>query len=80
MQSTWSLTISASFSGVTKISVLSGVRHPAILLEGGFMSHPHEARLIDNDAYQNALANSILDAVVKYRFAVSKKPAPAAPR
>lgn len=58
-----------------RFSVLSGVRHPAILMEGGFMSHPHEARLIDNDAYQVALANSIVDAVVKYRFAVSKKPA-----
>lgn len=57
-----------------RFSVLSGVRHPAILMEGGFMSHPHEARLIDNDAYQVALANSIVDAVVKYRFAVSKKP------
>jgi N-acetylmuramoyl-L-alanine amidase len=63
-----------------RFSVLSGVRHPAILMEGGFMSHPHEARLIANDAYQNALANSILDAVVKYRFAVSKKPAAAPTR
>jgi N-acetylmuramoyl-L-alanine amidase len=63
-----------------RFSVLSGVRHPAILMEGGFMSHPHEARLIHNDAYQNALANSIVDAVVKYRFAVSKKPVAAPPR
>jgi N-acetylmuramoyl-L-alanine amidase len=63
-----------------RFSVLSGVRHPAILMEGGFMSHPYEARLIDNDAYQNAVANSILDAVVKYRFAVGKKPAAAPPR
>ncbi len=58
-----------------RFSVLSGVRHPAILMEGGFMTHPQEARLIDNDAYQNTLANSIVDAVTKYRFAVSgKKP------
>jgi N-acetylmuramoyl-L-alanine amidase len=63
-----------------RFSVLSGVRHPAILMEGGFMSHPYEARLIDNDAYQNSLANSIVDAVVKYRFAVGRKPAAGAPR
>jgi len=56
-----------------RFSVLSGVRHPAILMEGGFMSHPHEARLIDNDAYQNALANGIVDAVIKYRYAVGPK-------
>jgi N-acetylmuramoyl-L-alanine amidase len=56
-----------------RFSVLSGVRHPAILMEGGFMSHPHEARLIDNDAYQTALANGIVDAVTKYRYAVGRK-------
>ncbi len=39
-----------------RFSVLSGVRHPAILLEGGFLSHPYEARLIENKDYQNALA------------------------
>jgi len=62
-----------------RFSVLSGVQPPAILLEGGFMTHPHEARLIHNDAYQNAVANSIVDAIIKYRYAVAAKPA-AAPR
>ncbi len=56
-------------------SVLSGVRHPAILLEAGFVSHPFEARLIETEAYQNTVANSIMYAVgTKYRFAVSRKP------
>jgi N-acetylmuramoyl-L-alanine amidase len=58
-----------------RFSVLSGVRHPAILMEGGFMSNSYDARLIQNDAYQTALANSIADAVIKYRFAVAAKPA-----
>ena len=57
-----------------RFSVLSGVRHPAILLEGGFMSHPYEARLIENEAYQNAIAFGIVDAIAKYRFAVGVKP------
>ncbi len=61
-----------------RFSVLSGVEHPAILLEGGFMTHPYEARLIDNPAYQATVANGILDAVKKYRFAVGPKPATAA--
>jgi N-acetylmuramoyl-L-alanine amidase len=60
-----------------RFTVLSGVRHPAILFEGGFMSHPREARLIHNEAYQNALANGMTDAIVKYRFAVGAKPSPA---
>lgn len=58
-----------------RFSVLSGVTHPAILFEGGFMSHPYEARIIENEAYQNALAGGIVAAVTKYRFAVSRKKA-----
>lgn len=61
-----------------RFSVLSGVSHPAILLEGGFMSHPYEARLIENEVYQKALATGVVDAVAKYRFAVSQKGRPAA--
>jgi N-acetylmuramoyl-L-alanine amidase len=60
-----------------RFSVLSGVRHPAILLEGGFMSHPYEARLIQNEAYQTAIATGVVEAIGKYRFAVGHKPAPA---
>jgi N-acetylmuramoyl-L-alanine amidase len=63
-----------------RFSVLSGVRHPAILLEGGFMTNSYEARLIHNEAYQNAVANSITDAIIKYRYAVAAKPAGSAPR
>ncbi len=58
-----------------RFSVLSGVCHPAILLEGGFMSHPYEARLIDNEAYQAEVAKGIVDAIAKYRYAVSSRPA-----
>lgn len=57
-----------------RFSVLSGVTHPAILIEGGFMSHPQEARLIASQAYQNALAVGVQQAVAKYRFAVTRKP------
>jgi N-acetylmuramoyl-L-alanine amidase len=57
-----------------RFSVLSGVRHPAILLEGGFMSHPSESRLIANESYQAAIAGGIVDAIGKYRFAVGRTP------
>lgn len=60
-----------------RFSVLSGVRHPAILLEGGFLSHPYEARLIESPAYQNALANGLVEAVTRYRRAVTHRPAAA---
>jgi len=63
-----------------RFNVLSGVRHPAVLFEGGFMSHPQEARLIHNERYQDALATAIADAVVRYRAAVSRNPAGNQPR
>lgn len=57
-----------------RFSVLSGVRHPAILLEGGFMSHPSESRLIANPTYQATIASGLVDAIAKYRFAVGRTP------
>jgi len=56
-----------------RFSVLSGVRHPAILFEGGFMSHPYEARLIANESFQAAIAAGMVDAIARYRFAVGRK-------
>lgn len=57
-----------------RFSVLSGVRHPAILMEGGFITHSYDARLIASDSYQNALAKSIFEAVSRYRIAVGGQP------
>jgi N-acetylmuramoyl-L-alanine amidase len=58
-----------------RFSVLSGVRHPAILFEGGFMSHSYDAQLINNDTYHRALASGIVAAIERYRVAVSMPPA-----
>ncbi len=78
----WKLSKNTLDRGIkrARFSVLSGVRHPAILLEGGFMTHPYEARLIENPAYQTAIANGIVDAISKYRFAVGGKPGAAKAR
>lgn len=63
-----------------RFSVLSGVKHPAVLFEGGFMSHPYEARLIAHESYQNALAVGMVDAINRYRYAVGAKKEPAKPQ
>ncbi len=52
-----------------------GLKHPAIRLEAGYMTHPYEARLIDHPHYQSAIADGIVDGAAKYNFAVSQKPA-----
>jgi len=61
-----------------RFSVLSGVKHPAILFEGGFLSHPFEARLIESEAYQTRLSTGIADAIERYRVAVDPELAKAA--
>lgn len=57
-----------------RFSVLTGVKHPSILVECGFLSHPYEARLVHNESYRNTMATGITMAVLKYRGAVTKKP------
>ena len=47
-----------------RFNVLTGVKHPAILIEGGFMSHPIEAKLIDRPEYQRTMAKAICDAIL----------------
>jgi N-acetylmuramoyl-L-alanine amidase len=58
-----------------RFSVLTGVKHPSILLECGFLTHPYEARLIHGDRFRQEVIIGIAEAIAKYRFAVSKKPA-----
>ncbi|WP_052573712.1 N-acetylmuramoyl-L-alanine amidase [Haloferula sp. BvORR071] len=57
-----------------RFSVLTGVQHPSILVECGFMTHPYEARLIHTEAYRTAVVSAIGEAVERYRKAVSMKP------
>jgi len=55
-----------------RFSVLTGVKHPSILVECGFMTHQYEARLIHDQGYQRTLAKAIGFAIQKYRFAVGQ--------
>ena len=55
-----------------RFSVLTGVKHPSILVECGFMTHQYEARLINDPGYQKTLAKAIGYAIQKYRFAVGR--------
>lgn len=56
-----------------RFSVLTGVKHPSILVECGFMTHPYEARLINDTGYQKTVAKSIAYAIQRYRSAVGGK-------
>jgi N-acetylmuramoyl-L-alanine amidase len=51
--------------------VIRDVRIPGVLLEGGFMNHPVDGRLIASPAYRDSFARAILDGVNRYQRAVS---------
>jgi N-acetylmuramoyl-L-alanine amidase len=44
-------------------TVLRGQNCPAILVEGGYLSNPHEAKLIESPAYRQKLAQAVADAL-----------------
>lgn len=56
-----------------RFSVLSGVKHPSILVECGFMSHSYDARLIDDTDYQERVAKAIADGIHRFRRAVGSR-------
>ena len=57
-----------------RFSVLSSIKNPAILIEGGFMSNPTEARLIEDRTYQSTIATAIFEGIFRYRGALNAKP------
>jgi N-acetylmuramoyl-L-alanine amidase len=58
-----------------RYAVLCNAEMPAVLIEGGYMSHPEESRRIYDAAYRQKMARAIVDGVLAYQQQV----APAAP-
>ena len=46
--------------------VVRHVRHPAVLIEGGFLTNDDELAKITNDNYREQLADAIADGVIHY--------------
>ena len=51
--------------------VIRDIKIPGVLLEGGFMNHPVDGRLIASSQYRDAFARAILEGVGRYRSALS---------
>jgi len=51
--------------------VIRDVTIPGVLLEGGFMNNPLDARQIASSAYRDSFARAILEGVNRYRSAVA---------
>ena len=50
--------------------VIRDITIPGVLLEGGFLSNPYDAKMIATTLYRQTLASAILQAVENYRKAV----------
>ena len=45
------------------MDVLHGQHCPAVLIEGGYLSNPHEAKRIENPEFRQKLAQAVADAL-----------------
>jgi len=64
------LKVRATNRGVktARFRVLRTNKHPAILVEGGFLSSPSDARKINSARYRDQLARKIADGIIKSRY------------
>ena len=54
----------------TDIYILENINHPAILIEGGFISNPNECELLNSQQYRKRLCMVIFSAILQYFDAV----------
>lgn len=55
-----------------RFAVLRGVEMPAVLIEGGFMTHPAESKKIFDPAYRRQMAKVIVSGLVAYKNLVEQ--------
>jgi N-acetylmuramoyl-L-alanine amidase len=58
--------------------VIANVRHPAVLVEGGFLSNNDDVAKLTREDYRQQLAAAISDGVMRYRDLVAQRGAMAA--
>jgi N-acetylmuramoyl-L-alanine amidase len=56
----------------SRLPLLKQLDAPAVFIECGSMAHPGDSRLIPLDAYQDAIADGLAEAVARYRAAMNK--------
>ena len=60
--------------------VIANVRHPAVLVEGGFMTNKEEIVKLGNGEYRESMAAAIAEGIEKYRQLLIQQAAAAVPR
>ena len=54
--------------------VLANVRHPAVLVEGGFLTNKDDIQRLNDANYREALATAISSGIMKYRETLKQRP------
>jgi N-acetylmuramoyl-L-alanine amidase len=62
-----------------RFAVLRDATMPAVLIEGGFMSHPQEGKKIFTAAYRHQLAQAIVSGILAYQHGGSERAASPSP-
>ncbi len=62
-----------------RFAVLAGAAMPAILIEGGYMSHPVEGKEIFSATYRRQMAQALVKAILAYQKLTALEPPPANP-
>jgi N-acetylmuramoyl-L-alanine amidase len=58
--------------------VIANVRHPAVLIEGGFLTNKDEVTKLANADYREQMAIGIADGILRYRDSLLGKETPLA--
>jgi N-acetylmuramoyl-L-alanine amidase len=58
-----------------RFAVLAGAAMPAILVEGGYMTHPEEGKNIFSAAYRRQMAQSLVKGILAYQKLTAPSPA-----
>lgn len=53
--------------------VIANVRHPAVLVEGGFLTNKDDVSKLTTETYREQLADAIADGVLRYREVVRQR-------
>jgi N-acetylmuramoyl-L-alanine amidase len=75
MQKSLTQALSVEDRGVhrARFEVLRDAEMPAVLIEGGFLSHPSEGKKILDAGYRRQMARSIVDGLVAYKKQVERR-------
>ena len=55
--------------------VITNVRHPAVLVEGGFLTNKEDVARLSSEEYREQIASAISEGIIRYRDLLRKRPA-----